>query len=39
VAILCPPERRNEIGARLAAEGGRVLTARPTPASLSVARI
>ena len=39
VAVLCPPECRSEIGARLAAEGGRVLAARPTAASLSVARI
>jgi D-glycero-alpha-D-manno-heptose-7-phosphate kinase len=39
VAILCPPERRDEISARLAAEGGSVLAARPTAASLSVARI
>jgi D-glycero-alpha-D-manno-heptose-7-phosphate kinase len=36
LALLCPPERRAEIGARLAELGGKVLPARPTSEPLSV---
>lgn len=36
LALLCPPERRDEIGRRLGEAGGRVVPARPTARRLEV---
>jgi D-glycero-alpha-D-manno-heptose-7-phosphate kinase len=36
LAILCPPERRNDIAAALQGEGGKILSARPVGSPLAI---